>query len=72
MSTEDTKQSAALPPQGEENARKTVAPHKKKKKKKGKGAERQQQQPEKKSDSGIDSAEIDNDTEMENVEVTPQ
>ena len=50
----------------------TVAPHKKKKKKKGKGAERQQQHPEKKSDNGIDSAESNNDTEMENVEVTPQ
>ena len=43
------------------------APHKKKKKKKGNGWKTQQQQPEKKSDSGIDSAEINNDTEMEKV-----
>ena len=50
----------------------TELPPKKKNKKKGKGGKMQQQQPEKKSDSGIDSAEINNDTEMENVEVTPQ
>ena len=50
----------------------TDANHKKKKKKKGKGGNIQQHQPEKKSDSGIDSEEINNDTEMENFEVNPQ
>ncbi len=50
----------------------TDASHKKKKKKKGKGGKMQQQQPENISDSGIDSTENNNDTEMENVEVTPQ
>ena len=50
----------------------TDANHKKKKKKKGKGGKIQQQQPEKKSDSGIDIAENNNDTEMENIESSPQ
>ena len=50
----------------------TDAPHKKQKKKKRKGEKMQHQQPEKKNDSGIDSAENSNDTEMKNVEVTSQ
>ncbi len=50
----------------------TDAPHKKKKKKKGKGGIMLHQQTGKESDSGIDSAENSNDTEMENVEATPQ
>ena len=50
----------------------TEPPPKKKKKKKGKGGKMQQEQPAKKSYGDIDSAENNNDTEMENVEVTPQ
>jgi hypothetical protein len=42
------------------------------KKKKGKGGKMQQEQPAKKSNGDIDSAENNNDTEMEIVEVTPQ
>jgi hypothetical protein len=50
----------------------TEPPPKKKKKKKGKGGKMQQEQPAKKSDGDIDSTENKNDTEMENVEGTPQ
>ena len=73
VSPKDTKNSDAHSPQGEGDVRMTDAPHKKKKKKeKGKGGEMQQRQPEKKSESGINSAENNNDIEMENVDVTPQ
>ena len=72
MSPEDTEQSNAHLPEGEENARMTDAPHKKKKKKKGKGGKMQQQQPQRESDSAIGSGKDNNDTEMENSEATPQ
>ena len=72
VSLEDTEQNDAHLPLGEVSAKMTDAPHKKQKKKKRKGEKMQHQQPEKKNDSGIDSAENNNDTEMNNAEVTPQ